>query len=109
MKTLLKLLVIVVLVLPLTGVPAKAQSTKQQIQELKQQIEAIQLQNQQQIQQLQQQIVMENGRQADQEKIAGIKTKQETVDEDAWYKSLWPSMTAVLPLSRPIKTVYPLK
>ncbi|MGH7849513.1 MAG: porin, partial [Thermodesulfobacteriota bacterium] len=86
MKTLLKLLVIAVLVLPLTGVPAKAQSTKQQIQELKQQIEAIQLQNQQQIQQLQQQIeLMENARQADQEKIAEIKTKQETVDEDAWY------------------------
>ncbi|HSC35726.1 MAG TPA: porin [Thermodesulfobacteriota bacterium] len=86
MKMLLKLLVIAVLVLPLTGVPAKAQSTKQQIQELKQQIEAIQLQNQQQIQQLQQQIeLMENARQADQEKIAEIKTKQETVDEDAWY------------------------
>jgi hypothetical protein len=86
MKTLLKLLVIAVLALPLTGIPAKAQSTKQQIQELKQQIEAIQLQNQQQIQQLQQQIeLMENARQADQEKIAEIKTKQETVDEDAWY------------------------
>lgn len=86
MKTLLKLLVIAVLVLPLSGITAKAQSTKQQIQDLKQRIEAIQLQNQQQIEQLKQQIeLLENARQADQEKIAEIKTKQETVDEDAWY------------------------
>lgn len=86
MNTFVKLLLIAILVLPFSGVSAEAQSTKQQIQELKQQIEAIQLQNQQQIDQLKQQIeLLENARQADQEKIAEIKTKQETVDEEAWY------------------------
>ncbi len=82
MKALLKLLLIAVVVLPLSGIQAEAQSTKQQIEDLKQQIEAIQLQNQQQIQQLQRQIeMMENAREADKEKIAEIEKK----DEDAWY------------------------
>lgn len=86
MKTLVKLSLIAALVLPLLSVRAEAQSTKQQIQELKQQIEAIQMQNQQQIEQLKQQIdLLENARQADQEKIAEMATKQETVDEEAWY------------------------
>lgn len=86
MKALLKLLLIAAVVLPLSGTEARAQSTKQQIEDLKQQIEAIQLQNQQQIEQLKQQIeLLENARQADQEKIAQMAEKQEQVDEDAWY------------------------
>lgn len=56
MKTMFKLLLIAVLVLPLSGVSAKAQSTKQQIEELQAQIRQLQIQNQQQIQQLQQQV-----------------------------------------------------
>lgn len=86
MKALLKFILIAVVVLPLSGIEAGAQSTKQQIEDLKQQIEAIQLQNQQQIEQLKQQIEqLENARQADQEKIAEMAEKQEQVDEDAWY------------------------
>lgn len=82
MKFLLKMLILAVLVLPFSGMDSQAQSTKQQIQDLKQQIEAIQLQNQQQIQQLQQQIeLMENQRAADSEKMAEIVEK----DQDAWY------------------------
>jgi len=86
MKTLLKLIFIVAVVLPFSGISANAQSTKQQIEELKQQIEAIQLQNQQQIDQLKRQIEsLENARQADQEKMSEMATKQEAVDEEAWY------------------------
>lgn len=82
MKFLLKMLILTVLVLPFSGMHSQAQSTKQQIQELKQQIEAIQRQNQQQIQQLQQQIeLMESQRAADSEKMAEIVEK----DQDAWY------------------------
>jgi len=82
MKFLLKMLILAVLVLPFSGLDSKAQSTKQQIEELKQQIEAIQRQNQQQIQQLQQQIeLMENQRAADSEKMAEVVEK----DNDAWY------------------------
>ena len=53
MKFLLKMLILTLLVLPFGAVNSKAQSTKQQIEELKQQIEAIQRQNQQQIRQQQ--------------------------------------------------------
>ena len=82
MKFLFKMLILTVLVLPFGGVDSKAQSTKQQIEELKQQIEAIQRQNQQQIRELQQQIeLMENQRAADSEKMAEIVEK----DQDAWY------------------------
>ena len=56
MKTLLKLLLIAVLILPLSGTIAKGQSTNQQIQQLEEQVRQLQMQNQQQIQQLQQQI-----------------------------------------------------
>jgi hypothetical protein len=88
MKTLAKLLFAAALVLPLSVVDASAQSTRQQIEDLKQQIEAIQVQNQQQIEQLKQQInLLENARQADQEKIADMETKQVKEDADAWYKS----------------------
>ncbi len=52
MKSVLKLLLIAVLVVPFFGIDSQAQSTKAQIQDLKQQIDAIQHQNQQQIQQL---------------------------------------------------------
>jgi len=82
MKSVLKLLLIVVLAMPFLGVESQAQSTRAQIQDLKQQIEAIQRQNQQQIQQLQQQIeLMENARQADQEAITQMKEEE----KDAWY------------------------
>ncbi len=63
-----------------------AQSTKQQIEELKKQIEIIQLQNQKQIDELKKQLEsLQSERAADQEKITEIKTQQETVDKDAWY------------------------
>jgi len=82
MKFLLKMLILTVLVLPFSDIDSRAQSTKQQIEELKRQIEVIQRQNQQQIQQLQQQIeLMENQRVADSEKMEGIVEK----DNDAWY------------------------
>lgn len=82
MKPVLKLLLIAVLALPFFGVDSQAQSTKAQIEDLKQQIDAIQRQNQQQIQQLQQQIeLMENARQADQEAITQMKEEE----KDAWY------------------------
>lgn len=65
-----------------------AQSTKQQIEELKKQIEIIQLQNQKQIEELRKQIEnLQSERAADQEKIAEIKTSQETVDKGAWYNN----------------------
>ena len=82
MKSVLKLLLIIVLAMPFLGFDSQAQSTRAQIQDLKQQIEAIQRQNQQQIQQLQQQIeLIENARQADQEAITQIKEEE----KDAWY------------------------
>lgn len=84
MKSVIRLLLIAVLVLPFFGVNSQAQSTKAQIQDLKQQIEEIQRQNQQQIQQLQQQIeLMENERAADKEAVAEMKEDQ----KDAWYNS----------------------
>jgi hypothetical protein len=82
MKSVLKLLLIAVLIMPFFGIDSQAQSTKAQIEAMKQQIDAIQRQNQQQIQQLQQQIeLMENARQADQEAITQMKEEE----KDAWY------------------------
>ncbi|MEM7008257.1 MAG: porin [Thermodesulfobacteriota bacterium] len=82
MKSVIRLLLIAVLVLPLFGNDAQAQSTRAQIQDLKQQMEALQLQNQQQMQQLQQQIeLLENARVADQEALMQLKEE----DQDAWY------------------------
>jgi len=76
-------LLILILLCPASS---HAQSTKQQLEELKKQIEIIQLQNQKQIEELKKQIEsLQSERAADQEKIAEIKTKQETVDDDAWY------------------------
>jgi phosphate-selective porin OprO and OprP len=78
--------VVILLLILLSPASSFAQSTKQQIEELKKQIEIIQLQNQKQIEELKKQIEsLQTERAADQEKIAEIKTKQETVDEDAWY------------------------
>jgi len=82
MKSVLRLLLIAVLVLPFFGIDSQAQSTKAQIQELKEQMDALQRQNQQQMQQLQQQIeLLENARHADQEAITQMKEEQ----ENAWY------------------------
>ncbi len=82
MNSVIRLLLIAVLVIPIFGENAQAQSTRAQIQDLKQQIEALQRQNQQQIQQLQQQIeLLENARQADQEAITQMQEEQ----KDAWY------------------------
>lgn len=82
MKSVFRLLLITVLVLPFLGAESQAQTTRAQIQDLKEQINAIQQQNQQQIQQLQQQIeVLENARQADQEAIMQMKEEE----KDAWY------------------------
>lgn len=78
--------VVILLLILLSPASSFAQSTKQQIEELKKQIEIIQLQNQKQIEELKKQIEsLQTERAADQEKIAEIKTKQETVDEEAWY------------------------
>lgn len=85
MKLFLRMLIIAAIVLPLSGVSAKAESTKAQIEALKQQIDEIQRQNQQQIKQLKQQIeLMENERAADKEAVAEIKEEQ----KDAWYNKL---------------------
>ncbi|MFI5322628.1 MAG: porin, partial [Thermodesulfobacteriota bacterium] len=86
MRTLLKLLFIAVLAVPISGVTAKAQSSQQQqIEELKQQIQAIQMQNQQQIEQLKQEIQqLENARAQSDKNLAQINQKQVTA-EDAWY------------------------
>ena len=83
MKALLILLLIAVVILPFSGTDSGAQSTKQQIEELKQQIEAIQLQNQQQIEQLRRQVEMlETAREADKERIV----EMEEENRDAWYQ-----------------------
>jgi phosphate-selective porin OprO and OprP len=85
MKTLLKLLLIAVLVLPLSGITAKAESTNQQIEELKQQIQQLQQQSQQQIQQLQQQVqTLQNAQQQSDQTLSQINKKQ-VESEDAWY------------------------
>ena len=82
MKSVIRLILIAVLVLPFFGANAQAQSTRAQIQDLKQQMQALQQQNQQQIQQLQQQIeLLENARVADQEALTQMKEEQ----KDAWY------------------------
>ncbi len=60
--------VVLLFLILLSPASSHAQSTKQQLEELKKQIESLQ-----------------SERAADQEKIAEIKTKQETVDDDAWY------------------------
>ncbi|HKQ33312.1 MAG TPA: porin [Thermodesulfobacteriota bacterium] len=80
--------VVILLLILLSPASSFAQSTKQQIEELKKQIEIIQLQNQKQIEEMKKQIEsLQTERAADQEKIAEIKTKQETVDKDAWYNN----------------------
>ncbi len=80
--------VAILLLILLSPASSFAQSTKQQIEELKKQIEIIQLQNQKQIEELKKQLEsLQTERAADQEKIAEIKTKQETVDKDAWYNN----------------------
>jgi len=82
MKLLLKLIIFTAIVMPLFSAATKAESTKAQIEALKQQIDAIQRQNQQQIEALKQQIkLMENAREADKEAVAEIKEEQ----KDAWY------------------------
>jgi phosphate-selective porin OprO/OprP len=84
MKTLLKLLVLAVVVLPFSGIQANAQSTKQEIEELKQQIQAIQQQSQQQIEQLQKKVEMlETAREVDKERI--VKVEEE--NRDAWWQT----------------------
>ncbi len=84
MKVLLRLFLIAVFILPLFSVSAKAKSTREEIEELKQQIEAMQLQHQQQIEQLRQQVeLMETAREVDREKIAEVAQKE----DDAWYNN----------------------
>ena len=56
MKSVIKLMVIFVFALLFISLDSNAQSTTEQIEELKQQIEAMRVQHQQQIEQLQQQI-----------------------------------------------------
>ena len=64
---------------------SSAQSTKQQIEDLKQQIEILQQQNQQQIDALKQQIEqLQAERAADQEKVTEIAESQKK-DDEAWY------------------------
>ncbi len=85
MKTLLKLLLIAVMILPLSGTIAKGQSTNQQIQQLEEQVRQLQMQNQQQIQQLQQQIqTLQNAQQQSDQALSQINQKQ-VESEDAWY------------------------
>lgn len=85
MKTLAKLLFAAALVLPLFVTDAAAQSTKQQIEELQEQIRQLQMQNQQQIQQLQQQVqTLQNAQQQSDQTLSQINQKQVEA-EDAWY------------------------
>lgn len=85
MKTLLKLLLIAVCVMPLSGTLARAASTNQQIEELKQQIQQMQSQYQQQIQQMQQQLqTLQNAQQQSDQTLSQINKKQVESD-DAWY------------------------
>lgn len=85
MKAIFKLLLISVLVLPLSGVAARAESANQQIEELKEQIRQLQIQNQQQIQQLQQQVqTLQNAQQQSDQTLSQINKKQVEA-EDAWY------------------------
>jgi len=85
MKTLAKLLFAAALVLPLFVTDAAAQSTKQQIEELQEQIRQLQMQNQQQIQQLQQQVqTLQNAQQQSDQTLSQINQKQ-VESEDAWY------------------------
>ncbi len=82
MKLFIKLLIVTVILVPISSISVKAQSTRTQIEDLKQQIDAIQRQNQQQIEQLKQQIeLLENARVADQEAITQLKEEE----KEAWY------------------------
>lgn len=64
---------------------SSAQSTKQQIEDLKQQIEILQQQNQQQIDALKQQIEqLQAERAADREKVSEVAESQKK-DDEAWY------------------------
>lgn len=78
-------LVIFFLIL-LCPLSSHAQSTKQQIEELKKQIEILQLQNQKQIQELKQQIDnLQADRASDQQKTAELIAAGKEQDKDAWY------------------------
>lgn len=88
MNTFLKLLLIAVMILPLSGTIAKAQSANQQIQQLQEQVRQLQIQNQQQIEQLQQQIqTLQNAQQQSDQTLSRINEKQVEAD-DAWYNKL---------------------
>ena len=65
-----------------------AQSTKQQIEELKKQIEIIQLQNQKQIDELKKQLEsLQTERAADKEKVTELIAAEKEQDKEAWYKN----------------------
>jgi len=77
---------LILVLVVLYPVSSYAQSEREEIEALKRRIEEIERQNREQIEMLKSQIeALEAGSLADQEKIAEIKTKQETVDDDAWY------------------------
>ena len=65
-----------------------AQSTKQQIEELKKQIEIIQLQNQKQIDELKKQLEsLQTERASDKEKVTELIAAEKEQDKEAWYKN----------------------
>ena len=77
---------LILVLVALYPVSSYAQSEREEIEALKRRIEEIERQNREQIEMLKSQIeALEAGSVADQEKIAEIKTQQETVDKDAWY------------------------
>ncbi|HKQ33062.1 MAG TPA: porin, partial [Thermodesulfobacteriota bacterium] len=85
MKSIFKLALLAVLVVPLSGTMARAASTSQQIEELQQQIQQMQSQYQQQIQQMQQQLqTLQNAQQQSDQTLSQINKKQVEA-EDAWY------------------------
>jgi len=78
--------VVIMLIVLYYPVSSHAQSTKQQIEELKKQIEIIQLNNQKQIEELKRQIeALESERVTSRQNIAEVSEKRKE-DEDVWFK-----------------------
>jgi hypothetical protein len=82
-------LVVAVFVIQLCVINSQAQSRDTRIEELKRQMEQIQLQNQQQIEELRKKIEeLEVQKQADQKTLEELATKKEEEDKDAWWKKV---------------------
>ena len=109
MKTIFKLALLAVLVMPFSGNMANAASTSQQIEDLQQQIQQMQSQYQQQIQQLQQQIqTLQNAQQQSDQTLSQINKKQ-VESEDAWYNKFLAKYDSGFVFESTDKEGYPFK